>query len=87
MKTKIQCNRDNFGEGPMKNLLKSIECRAHPNEKLEKGLFATELIRKGTIVWDDPVPHSEAKLIKMTDVDKMSDEQKSYFFSNYPLYI
>jgi len=77
-KKKEPCNRDNFGEGSMSNLLKSVELKKHTNEKLDKGLFATELIKKGEIVWDDPIPHSEANLIAMSDVDKMSEEQKEW---------
>jgi hypothetical protein len=78
MKKKTPCPRDNFGSGPFSNLYKSIYLADHPGIKGEKGIYTSEFIPKGTIVWDDPIAHVDARLIPISSIDSMDEKEKDW---------
>jgi hypothetical protein len=66
-----------FGSGSYSTLNKKIELRDHPNNIVDKGLFATSLIKKGEIVWEDNNTETN-KTIKIDNLSNVSKEQYDF---------
>lgn len=78
MKSKSSIDRSLFGKGDFANLYHTIYLSDHPLISGQKGLYTNQAIKAGTVVWDDPIPHSEAKLIPINSIDLMTPEQQDW---------
>jgi hypothetical protein len=66
--------------GPLKDLHVNVIVKEHPIFG-GKGIFATDFIHKGEIVWQDRTPIQEIKEYDIKDINTWADDKKEWFLS------